>query len=49
VGTEPEVKTSAAGKPWASLNVVVGDTDESQWIKLVVFGDRASLMHASSR
>jgi single-strand DNA-binding protein len=48
VGTEPEVKTSAAGKPWAALNVVVGDKDdEQQWIRLVVFGDRATQLAVS--
>jgi len=42
VGAEPEVKTSAAGKPWAALSVVVGDSDDSQWVRLVVFGDKAT-------
>jgi single-strand DNA-binding protein len=41
VGTEPELKTSQAGKPWAAFSACVGDGDEAQWIKLVVFGDRA--------
>jgi single-stranded DNA-binding protein len=42
VGTDTiEVKTSQAGKPWASFSACVGDGDEAQWVKLVVFGDRA--------
>ena len=34
VGSELELKTSAAGKPWTSVNV--GDGDEVQWLRLVV-------------
>src|SRR5258708_26560087 len=41
MGTEPELKTSQAGKPWTSFSACVGDGDEAQWLKLVVFGDRA--------
>ena len=41
VGTEPELKTSQAGKPWASFNVCVGNGDEAQWVRLAVFGVRA--------
>ena len=43
VGTEPEVKTSQAGKPWAALNVCVGDRDDDQqWVRVVVFGGKAT-------
>ena len=30
VGSELELKTSAAGKPWTSVNVAVGDGGEVQ-------------------
>jgi hypothetical protein len=33
VGSELELKTSAAGKPWTSVNVAVGDGDEVQWLR----------------
>lgn len=36
VGSELELKTSAAGKPWTSVNVAVGDGDEVQWLRLAV-------------
>ena len=42
VGSELELKTSAAGKPWTSVNVAVGDGDEVQWLGLAVFGDLGS-------
>jgi len=41
VAAAPELKTSAGGKPWASFNVAVGQGDEAQWLRVVVFGDTA--------
>jgi single-strand DNA-binding protein len=41
VGTEPELKTSAAGKPWAAFNAAVGSGDDVQWVRVAVFGDLA--------
>jgi single-stranded DNA-binding protein len=41
VGTEPELKTSQAGKPRTSVNVAVGDGGEVQWLRLAVLGDLA--------
>ena len=41
VGTEPELKTSQAGKPWTSFNACVGKGDEAQWVRVAVFGARA--------
>jgi len=41
VGSELELKTSAAGKPWTSVNVAVGDGGEVQWLRLAVLGDLA--------
>ena len=39
VGSELELKTSAAGKPWTSVNVAVGDGGEVQWRRLAVHRD----------
>jgi len=47
VGSEPELKTSAAGKPWTSVNVAVGDGDDVQWLRLAVFGERAQELAGS--
>ena len=41
VGTEPELKTSQAGKPWSSLNAAVGSDDDVQWVRVAVFGETA--------
>lgn len=38
VGTDPELKTSSAGKPWAAFNVAVGQDDDTQWVRVAVFG-----------
>jgi hypothetical protein len=41
------LKTSAAGKPWTSVNVAVGDGGEVQWRRLAVH--RESLPEPESR
>jgi single-strand DNA-binding protein len=41
VGSEPEMKTSAAGKPWAAFSACVGDGEDDQWLRVAVFRDRA--------
>jgi single-strand DNA-binding protein len=41
VGQDPELKTSAAGKPWARFSVAVGREDETQWVSVAVFGEAA--------
>jgi single-strand DNA-binding protein len=41
VGTEPELRTSAAGKPWLRFSVAVGADDAVQWVQIACFGDRA--------
>ena len=46
LGTEPELKTSQAGKPWAAFNVGVGDGDNIQWVRIAVFGERAQELSA---
>jgi single-strand DNA-binding protein len=47
VGTDPEVKTSQSGKPWAAVNVVVGDNDEAQWLRVAVFGEKATQLRVA--
>jgi hypothetical protein len=32
VGSKPELKTSAAGKPWAAFSACVGDGEDAQWL-----------------
>src|SRR5262245_58334659 len=49
LGTEPELKTSQAGKPWAAFNVGVGDGDNIQWVRIAVFGERAQELSAILR
>jgi single-strand DNA-binding protein len=41
VGTEAELKTSQAGKPWTNFNACVGSGDDAQWLRVAVFGARA--------
>src|SRR5262245_639765 len=47
VGTDPEVKTSQAGKPWASLSACVGDGDDAQWLRVAVFGEKATSLRVA--
>lgn len=41
VGNDPELKTSASGNPWCAFNVAVGSGDNTQWLRVAVFGARA--------
>ena len=41
LGQDPELKTSATGKPWARLSVAVGVGEEAQWVSVAVFGEAA--------
>jgi single-stranded DNA-binding protein len=41
VVTEPELKTSQAGKAWTAFSACVSDGDDAPWVKVVAFGDRA--------
>jgi single stranded DNA-binding protein len=50
VGGLPELKMSAAGKPWAKFSIGVefppknpGDKPRLEWIKICVFGETAEL------
>jgi single-strand DNA-binding protein len=44
VGSDPELRTSQAGKPWMKLIVAVGSDDATQWVKVVAFGARAEAL-----
>jgi single-strand DNA-binding protein len=45
VGSEPVLKQSKSGKPWASFTVAVGgegeDKEDTRWIRVAVFGTKA--------
>jgi single-strand DNA-binding protein len=41
VVSEPEHRTSKAGKPYARLRVVVGDGDAAQWLNVTAVGEKA--------
>ena len=43
---EPEIKTSKAGTPWASLSVGVGESEALQWVRVAVFGEMAEAIRA---
>lgn len=47
LGQDPELKTSAAGKPWARLQLAVGPNDETQWVSVATFGEIAERLCAS--
>jgi len=36
VGTEPERRTSQAGKPWLRFSAAVGSDDAVQWVQVAV-------------
>jgi single-stranded DNA-binding protein len=38
------LRTSKAGKPWASFPVVVGKDDDKQWLRVSVFGETAATL-----
>ena len=42
VGTDPELRTSQAGKPWLRFNVAVGQENAIQWVQVACFGERAA-------
>ena len=37
IGTDPQAKTTGAGKPWLSLRVAVGKDDDTQWVSIAYF------------
>ncbi len=47
LGRDPELKTSAAGKPWTRLNVACSSGDATQWVQVAIFGDTAHELAAN--
>ncbi|WP_423414873.1 single-stranded DNA-binding protein [Hyphomicrobium sp. B1] len=43
----PELKTSAAGKPWCSIRLAVGDGETAQYVRVAVFGEMAERLASS--
>jgi single-stranded DNA-binding protein len=41
LGQEPELRKSAAGRPWTRLSVAVGVGEEAQWVCVSAFGEDA--------
>ena len=46
LGGDIELRTSKAGKPFASASVAVGTGDATQWVRVVAFGSAAE--HAAA-
>jgi len=44
---DPELRTSAAGKPWARLSMAVGNGDDTQWVSVLTFGEIAEQLCAA--
>jgi single-strand DNA-binding protein len=41
LGSDPELRTSQAGKPWCRFSVAIGEGDDVQWISVSAFGETA--------
>jgi single-stranded DNA-binding protein len=41
LGSDPDLRTSQAGKPWARFSVAVGHSDDVQWVNVACFGEAA--------
>jgi len=41
VGRDPDLRTSQSGNPWTALSIGVGKDDQTQWVRISVFGDQA--------
>jgi single-strand DNA-binding protein len=48
VGTDPELRTSQAGKPWCRFTVAVGSDDALQWVQVAAFGETAETIAATA-
>jgi len=46
VGRDPDLRTSQSGNPWTAISVGVGKDDQTQWVRVSLFGDQAE--HACS-
>src|SRR5262245_9547026 len=45
VGSNVDIRTSQAGKPWASFRCCVGDKNDDQtWLTVAICGDRANTL-----
>jgi single-strand DNA-binding protein len=42
LGADPELKTSKTGSLYFSISIAVTSSDETTWIRVAVFGDRAA-------
>lgn len=41
VGKDIELRTSKTGKPWCSFTVAVGADNDTQWVRVALFGEKA--------
>jgi single-strand DNA-binding protein len=41
LGSDPELRTSQAGKPWCRFSIAVGEGDDTQWVSVAAFGEVA--------
>jgi single-strand DNA-binding protein len=41
LGSAPELKTSAGGKPYCNVSVAVGNGDQTVWLRVACFGEVA--------
>jgi single-strand DNA-binding protein len=41
VASDPEMRTSKAGKPYARFRAVVGDGEAAQWLQVTAIGEKA--------
>jgi single-strand DNA-binding protein len=41
LGSDPELRTSQAGKPWCRFSVAIGEGDDVQWVSVAAFGEVA--------
>jgi single-strand DNA-binding protein len=41
LGSDPELRTSQAGKPWCRFSVAIGEGDDVQWVSVATFGEVA--------
>lgn len=44
----PEIKTSAGGKPWTAIRLACGDGENTQYVRVVLFGEMAQQIAASA-
>jgi single-strand DNA-binding protein len=49
IGTEPELRTSQTGKPWAAVTCAVGIGDDVHWVRVAVFGEVAEQITGTLR